>query len=295
MTPKQFKTYLWMVDIIKNRPGITFSELREAWEKDMILGEKSSLDRRTFIRYRNELEFLFGLDIICDIRNGYGYYLGNEHVINDNSVGRWMMTALSIGLKIVENVSLHDRIILEDVPSGEKWLMLITDAMKSNKRLLVNYRKYDDVEGRQFLLSPYCLKIYNRRWYLLGQLDNGKLYTFALDRMQEVKVTDEQFAMDKDFNGKEYFNDMYGIVRFENREKQRIVIRTYGNEHHYLRNLPLHHSQREVCRGDDFVDFEYLMHPTMELSGYILSRGKRMCVVYPRNYAQEIAAMKGDF
>ncbi len=87
MTPKQFKTYLWMVDIIKNRPGITFSELREAWEKDMILGEKSSLDRRTFIRYRNELEFLFGLDIICDIRNGYGYYLGNEHVINDNSGG----------------------------------------------------------------------------------------------------------------------------------------------------------------------------------------------------------------
>jgi hypothetical protein len=71
-----------------------------------------------------------------------------------------------------------------------------------------------------------------------------------------------------------------------------VVIRTFDDEHHYLRDLPLHHSQKEIGRGDGYVDFELKLHINKELSGYILSRGKRMKVLKPLSFAREIEEMR---
>ena len=141
-------------------------------------------------------------------------------------------------------------------------------------------------------MSPYCVRLYQRHWYVLGKLDNEKLYTLSLDRVQQLRLTEESFVMDPNFDTKEYFKNMYGIVRAENSEMQHVVMRAFGDESCYLRDLPIHHSQKEVARGDGYVDFELYLHITKELSGFILSRGKRLKVISPKSYAKEIAAMK---
>ena len=72
-----------------------------------------------------------------------------------------------------------------------------------------------------------------------------------------------------------------------------MVLRAFGDEYYYLNDLPLHHSQKAVNFGDDFVDFELNLHITKELTGFILSRGKRLKVISPKKYAQEIEEEKG--
>ena len=82
------------------------------------------------------------------------------------------------------------------------------------------------------------------------------------------------------------------VAEDENSEMQHVVLRAFGDESCYLRDLPIHHSQREVAQGEGYVDFELYLHITKELSGFILSRGKRLKVISPKSYAKEIAAMK---
>ena len=33
MTPKQFKTYLWLIELLDENPGITFKKISDEWAK----------------------------------------------------------------------------------------------------------------------------------------------------------------------------------------------------------------------------------------------------------------------
>ena len=68
-------------------------------------------------------------------------------------------------------------------------------------------------------------------------------------------------------------------------------LRAYGDEQFYLRDLPIHKSQREVEQGDGYTDFEYIMRPTIDLSGHLLSYGNRIKVLEPQWLAEEIHDM----
>lgn len=293
MTPKQFRTYYWLVNTIKDSEGITFGEINRLWIQNEYISDGLPMNRRTFMRYRNEIESMFGIDISVMPHSRYKYHISNLSELGDDSIHQWMMTTLVVRQHLIEDISLHSRVLLEPIPSGEVHLNTILEAMKENRRLRVSYRKYDAAETRTWMLSPYCLKMYNRRWYMLGKTDRGTLCTFALDRMEEVEISGEVFQMEEDFCAADYFRDMYGICRDAQSKKQRIVLRTYDNEHHYLRDLPLHESQREVARGEGYVDFELKVFPTRELAGYIMSRGRRMEVVRPKKLARELMTMKG--
>lgn len=292
MTPKQFRTYFWLVQTISDNDGITFEEINKLWIKNKTLSEGNPMVKRTFIRYRNEIEMLFGVDIRIPPHSKYKYYIKNMDLIDNNSIHNWMMTTLVVRNHLEEDIKLHDRILLEDIPSGSVWLDVIIEAMKENYKLKVLYRKFDDTDTKEWMLSPYCLKMYSRRWYLLAKTEKDALLTFALDRMKDVELTGERFVMDERFNGGDYFKDMYGVYKERDSRRQRLVIRTFDDEHHYLRALPLHHSQKEIGSGENYVDFEMKMHLNKELSGFILSRGKRMQVLKPKAFAEKLESMR---
>jgi len=293
MTIKQFRVYIWIVTLLIEHPGITMEEIQKRWLEERQLSEGKVLHRRSFIRYCHEIKQLLGIEIACNRYTDYSYFIRNEQILSGDNIRNWMLTTLSVGLQVMDCMELSDRIILEHIPSGEKWLLKIIGSMKENKRIEITYRRYGNEEGWKAVVSPYCLKVYNKRWYLLGKIDKEKLYTLPLDRMLEVEVTDEVFEMDSNFDAQDYFKDMYGIFRNEKSRKRKVVLRAFGDESCYLRDLPLHHSQKEVGKGEGFVDFELNSHITKELSGYILSRGKRLKVVSPKSYANELAEMIG--
>jgi hypothetical protein len=72
---------------------------------------------------------------------------------------------------------------------------------------------------------------------------------------------------------------------------ERIVIRAVGYERFYIRDLPIHHSQREIGQGENFADFELHMRPTIDLSAHFLSRGSQVKVLKPKWLAEEVYNM----
>ena len=106
-----------------------------------------------------------------------------------------------------------------------------------------------------------------------------------------MSLTDVKFKIDPDFDAQAYFDECYGVLVGDGTPAEKIVIRAYGYERYYIRDLPIHHSQREIGQGENFADFELYMRPTIDLSAYFMSRGSQVKVLSPQWFAEEIYNM----
>ena len=286
-TYTKFKEYIWLVNTIYHAKAITFAEINEQWIKTE-MSEGVEMARTTFHRHKCAIEDIFGIYIECDKRNGNKYYIGNERVLREDSVQNWMLSTLSVGNMVEESQSLHNRILLEHVPSGGEKLQQVIKAMKESRMISLTYRRYGSSGNASYTLAPYCVKLFRQRWYLVARFESGMFSTFYFDRMEKVKLLDEKFKIDEDFDAAEFFSDSYGIVVDDRMNPERIVLRAYGYERYYLRDLPLHHSQREVASTDDYCDFELTLRPTSDFKAQLLSRGQWIEVLEPQSLADEV-------
>ena len=285
--PVLFREYIWLVNTIYKARKISLSEINEKWiETDYSGGVEFS--RTTFHRHKIAIEDMFGIYIECDRKNGFKYYIGNEYVLQENSVQNWMLSTLSVSSLLAESMSLNERILLENVPSGGEKLKMVIKAMKESKKISITYRRYGGHAVRTFDLEPYCIKLFGQRWYLLGRFADRGFATFSIDRMLEVKMNDEKFKLDEDFDAASYFSDCFGVMLDENSKPEKVLIRAYGYEPYYLRDLPLHHSQHEIQSTEEYSDFELRLKITSDFKSKLLSRGEWIEILEPKSLADEI-------
>ena len=287
-TPALFKEYIWLVNTIYKAKAISLRDINERWVKtDMSRGIEMS--RTTFYRHKCAIEDIFGIYIDCDHRNGNKYYIGHKDVLREDSVQNWMLSTLSVSNMVGESSGLYHRILLEHIPSGDEQLHQVIAAMKENRMVNIKYQSYTASSCTLFVLAPYCVKLFQRRWYLLGKYeDSDNLGIFSFDRMDEVEITDKKFKMPDGFDANEYFSDSFGIVVNKKAKTERIVLRAYGKERYYMRDLPLHHSQREIDKTDDYTDYELYLKLTDDFKTKLLSRGSWLEVLSPKSLADEI-------
>ncbi|MBQ3926905.1 MAG: WYL domain-containing protein, partial [Bacteroidaceae bacterium] len=235
-TPTLFKEYIWLVNTIYHAGRISLADINKRWMRtDM--SEGMPLSRTTFNRHKDAIEDIFGIYIDCDRRDGYRYYIGNEEVLREDSVQNWMLSTLTVNNIVRESIKLQHRIVLENIPSDGECLETVIKAMRESKKVTIRYRRYQSAEAKTFTISPYCIKLFRQRWYLLGKFHDGGFAIFSFDRMEDITPTDEPFKMDKGFNAKEFFSECYGVVIGDGTLPERIVLRAYGSERCYLRDL----------------------------------------------------------
>lgn len=131
-TYTKFKEYIWLVNTIYQAKSITLAEINRRWLKSD-MSEGVEMARTTFYRHKCAIEDIFGIYIECDKKNGNKYYIGNEYVLRKDSVQNWMLSTLSVGNMVEESLSLHNRILLEHVPSGGEKLQQVIKAMRGGR------------------------------------------------------------------------------------------------------------------------------------------------------------------
>ena len=285
--PVLFKQYIWLIETIYQAGRITFDELNEKWQKKEE-SEGMTFSRTTFNRHRDAILDMFGVIIECDRKDGYRYYIYNKEVLRENSVANWLYSTLSVGNMLDENVGVQNRILLESIPSGDLKLKEIIRAMRESRKLMLTYRRYGAAAANSFAVAPYCVKLFKRRWYVLCKMSHGSLAPFSLDRILEVSMLKEKFTIDPDFDAEEYFGECYGIVVGDGTKPERIVLRAYGYEPYYMRDLPLHHSQIELQSTEEYTDFELTLRPTSDFKAHLMSRGEWIEVISPEWLAEDM-------
>lgn len=282
-----FREYVWLLNTIFKCRRVSFDELNRRWTL-CDLSEGQPMARSTFNRHKNAIEEIFGIFIECDRADGYKYYIANAEALERDTIQNWMLSTLTVNNLLSDHKSVHHRVLLEPVPSSEEHLGAIMDAMRNDVRIRIFYQKYSGEPGRERLVDPFCLKLYLRRWYVLARVEEGQTRLFSLDRIRSVELTDERFALPADFDAERHFADVIGVTLVEDPQPRRIVVRAYGSEPFYLRDLPLHASQRLVAQTGAHADFEYRLAPTPDLVRLLMSRGASVRVLEPPELALQL-------
>lgn len=295
--PTLFKEYIWLIETIHQAGKISFAEINEKWRKREESGGVE-FARTTFNRHRDAILDMFGVVIDCDRKDGYRYFIYNKEVLNSDSVANWLFSTLSVGNMLDENVAVQDRILIESVPSGDIHLKRIIKAMRESRRIMITYRRYGAASANSFSVAPYCVKLFKRRWYVLARIDRPShdstadrkdlLAVFALDRIENVELQKETFKIEPDFDALEYFGECFGIVVGDGTKPERIVLRAYGLEPYYMRDLPLHHTQREINATEEYTDFELYLRPTADFKSHLMSKGEWLQVIEPEWLSDDI-------
>lgn len=297
MATETQKKHAWLIDVLSRHKKITFKQIKELWSQSAVNRDGRPLARRTFFKWIEDVRSVYGYKISCDAADGYAYSI--EMVDEEDGFGtaRWMLNAISVGNLIEENAAIKDRILLEEIPCGAELLPVICEAIRNGNKLRMVYRSFQKDHDSEFDVEPYYLKMYHRRWYLVGKSD--KFRTYALDRMKSAKVlTGVKFELPENFNAKEFTSKFYGIYR-PDCDAERIELLVSSERADYLRSLPMHGSQKEEYACEDFSVFSFYMPPTNEFIGDVLSMGSAAEVIAPDDLrlmvADELDVMEGNY
>ena len=279
--------YVWFVTTIYNRGPISLADLQRRFESHFGRGEE--LSERQFHRYTDAVEELFDIEIKYS-RSQRGYVIANREGIADMSMRKWLLQTFSVNNILHQSQELKNRILLENVPSGQQHLTTIVDAMRENVALSVTYQSFGKSEPSTFEVEPYCVKLFKQRWYMLGKSDGyDELRIYALDRIEALRPTERKFKLPKRFDASKFFEDYYGvIVSDEEFDVCPVALRVDSWQSKYLRTLPLHHSQVEVERNEEYSIFEYRLCPSFDFRQKLLSMGAAVEVLAPKALREEI-------
>ncbi|MBP3829152.1 MAG: WYL domain-containing protein [Bacteroidaceae bacterium] len=291
MISKTYYRYIWLLNLLLDSDPLTFDEICMMWEMNPAFD--GPLPIRTFHEHRKGIKEMFGVDIECDRSKGNVYYVKNPEVLEKKKLEKWLLRNYSIPQDFVTFNAMKDRILLEEIPLGRGYLDDIIDAMHRSVELRIDYQRYEQEREEHlqtFHFQPYALKVYNRRWYLLGFLkEQEALRIISLDRIIDLQVLKTTFELPSNFNARKYFADVVGIFVNEDLPVSKVKIRAYGVQAEYLRSTPLHKTQSEVrSKHGEFAEFTYRICVTPELTSQLLAMGDTIEVLEPEELREEI-------
>lgn len=288
MATNQINKYVWLADTIHQAGKISLAEINRKWlANDM--SEGVEIPVRTFHKWRLAIEEMFGLCIENEHSGEYRYYILNDEEIKGDGFRSWLLDTISASNLLLNNKSMKDRILLENVPSGQTFLQPIIEAMRANRIIHFTYYNYWRDDYKEHCVEPYCVKLFRQRWYLVGRLWGiDKILVYSLDRMSAFRLSENRFKMPDDFDAKIYFEDCFGIVRGDE-AAQRIRIKVGAKQANYLRALPFKEGhQTEVERNEEYSVFELYLRTTFDLEQEILWHGEDVEVLEPASFRQRI-------
>lgn len=283
MAKNFFKRYIWLVDLINRRKYVSFKEISEAWMRSPLNETGDPLSERTFFNHKDAIAGMFGIEILND--RSLGFYIGRSDVGSDET-SDWMLHTLCLNNVLHENADMKDRILMEKVPSSERFLTDIISAMRDFRVIRLCYQSFRHPEPFCFNVRPYCVKYFRQRWYLLGDSDLG-LRIYSLDRFVDMEELEEHFEIPKGFDAEEYFGNYFGVIIGE--EPEDVKIRVVPDQVKYFRTLPMHGSQRETVQEDGSSVFSYHIAPTLDFVQEILSHGADVEVLEPAELRESVA------
>ena len=288
MAKNYFKRYIWLLETLQSRGRLTLKELQNLWLRSSVNDEGKELAPRTFSNHIQSIADIFGIEIACDRRDNT-YYIDNEDEIGGNEVRNWMLEALSLNSLLNESAGLKDRIIFENVPSSQKHLTTVIQAIRDKKVLNVTYRSYRKPAPEELVLGPYCLREFKKRWYLYAQkAEDAEPHMFALDRIQSIEIGKAKFVLPKKFNAHEYFAGIYGARVYPDMKRETVILKVSDTQAKYFKSLPLHKSQEIVEKDSEYTTFKYFLTPDYDFKQDVLSFGTSVEVLKPEHLRKEM-------
>ncbi len=173
---------------------------------------------------------------------------------------------------------------------GQEWIRPLYAHIRDRQRLLLTYQPFTEPEPLQLIVSPYLLKTYNNRWFVLAyEHKAGRVKTFALDRIQAIKLhLPHLFYTDPRFEPTYWFKYLYGVSMPYEAQPEEVIIACTPLRAKYLLSKPLHGSQALLSESETESHFRFFLIINFEWKQLLLSYGSEVRVCSPQHLADAI-------
>lgn len=228
------------------------------------------------------------LDLIHDALLLLKRFQGVPHFDWMDDVERRLYTTSQLGDNTRSVVTFQSNPYLKGMKSYYKPLF---DAIVNKRVLNIEYQPFGK-EPRSITISPYHLKQYNNRWFLIGkQSDYSKqLANIAIDRIEGLKETTITYEpLNADFDFEEYYSDVVG-VSVNDSPVEEVVLHLKDSVMGYIITKPLHESQCTIPKQLENGDWEITLKvkDNYELCSLLRSFGEQIEVISPSSLREKM-------
>ena len=289
MVTELLRKYIWLVQtfIRAGEYGLSLDEISDRWEARF----GNAYSRRTFNNHREAVEEVFGIRISCNRSTNRYYIEYSDDISDENAETAWLINTFTVNNMLsLGKERLSGRVSVEDIPSGHKHLTSVMEAMTEGHEIRIVYQKYTSAKADTYTLKPYAVKEFAKRWYIVAYcIERQGLRVYGLDRILKLELTEETFEMPKDFDVDSLFATSFGIYLPQG-SGETITFRTSTTEAKYLRDLPVHSSQKEVSSDETSVTFSIFVCPDKNLIMEFCKFGSRIEILSPKSVRESVAA-----
>ena len=282
-----FNCYIWLLNTIARGP-ISRAAIDEKWAHSSVNEYKQDyLPESNFHRWKSTVEMLFDVHIKCNAYNEY--YIEEASDLRGTDLRLRLLNLMSMDSLLKDSKELSDQILFEPIPSGEKFLAPIIEALRDKTAIEMTYQGFTKDYPATFIVEPYCLKMFKQRWYVLAYSPGiDQTYLYSLDRIHAIEPTTQKYKLPKGFNAEAYFKDAYGTADL-NYEPVEVKISVSAEQVPYLRSLPLHTSQEEIETNEEYSIFRYFIIPSTDFKQELYKYGSDVEVLAPESMRKEFA------
>lgn len=225
MADHLLRRYFWLVDTIRTFGPMTYQDINDHWQRSYLNEYGQDLPKKTFHNHIEAIWQSLGIEIVCDRKAGYKYYIQDE-----DTKDKWMtnlLDTLTIHTAIGDGKGLKNRIADYDLCYDPNLPLL---AHMIEKRCVIRFRvfisfeearknpetaDYKDIDFRYGNFCPLALVKVMRQWYVIMMYcKKGRLYrndfAFRVDYLKDISVMEgvEVPNYPEDFSVKEYIANM---------------------------------------------------------------------------------------
>ena len=180
--------YIWLVNTLARGP-ISRKEIDIKWAHSSVNDYKQDyLPESNFHRWKSTIELLFDIKIKCNSNNEY--YIAEMDESSDADLHNRLISIMGVNSLLKDSKKLRDRILFEHVPSGEKFLAPIIEALRDHYSIQITHQGFGKPRPYTFVVEPYCLKMFKQRWYMLARSPyDDEFRVYGLDRILALEST----------------------------------------------------------------------------------------------------------
>jgi predicted DNA-binding transcriptional regulator YafY len=176
-----------------------------------------------------------------------------------------------------------------ELTHGLNWIDVLLQFLKNRKTISITYQSFKKNNPSTKIYTPYLLKEYRNRWFLLCKANNSRdLAILALDRIKDVQESKVKYEMISGFDADVFFDDCIGVSKSLNQKTIKVILSFDQYTAPYVVTKPLHSSQTILKEDENQMIISIDVIHNFELEREILGFGASVKVLSPRILSKRI-------
>ena len=175
---------------------------------------------------------------------------------------------------------------------GLHFVSRLYQGIQRKEALRITYHSFKVDKDICLDFSPYLLKEYRNRWFLIGANHNyaNDIQILAIDRMISIELNRQfSFLPNSLIDVEHFFDDVIGVSKSLSQPSEPVLLWFDADQAPYVLTKPLHASQRLIQQlPDGSIEIEIRVVLNFELEREILGFGEHIRVIAPESLREKI-------